>query len=318
MKHNKKTCVQKNICIHTSMYKDGQVIEENTEAVGLLRFLYMTRLGLVARFFFRRKLLSKILSCYQDSSLSKVKIKKFVKKHAIVLSDFIIPDKGFTSFNDFFVRKLKPGVRAIDQDPSVLVSPADGKILVIPEITQDTKFFVKSKRFCLETFLQNKLLAKKYERGTLLLFRLAPYDYHRYHVPCDALLGQVKKITGVLESVNPLVYKSGRLNPLLENERHYVCLQTKNFGTITMVSVGAMCVGRIVHTYTPEREHKKGDEMGYFAFGGSTLVLLFEPSFINIEQKFIEHSKENIETVVKMGERIAHTSVGHTRMGHTT
>ena len=82
-------------------------------------------------------------------------------------------------------------------------------------------------------------------------------------------------------------------------------LQTEAFGLVTIVSVGALMVGKIVSTYTPDKAYKKGDEMGYFSFGGSSLVLLFERDMLHIEQEFEAHSKENYETAVVMGQRVA-------------
>ena len=125
------------------------------------------------------------------------------------------------------------------------------------------KFFVKSRPFNLADFLRDDALAKKYEHGTLLLFRLAPYDYHWYHFPCDGVPSEPILLHGELESVNPMVYKAGQM-PLEDNERQIVLLQTEHVGTVAMVTVGARMVGRITQKYIPNQPYKKGDEMGYF------------------------------------------------------
>jgi len=178
----------------------------------------------------------------------------------------------------------------------VLVSPADSKLFVIPQVTDATRFFVKSKKFCLKTFLGDEYVAREYEHGTLLLFRLAPYDYHRFHFPCDGVPSKHKIIEGALESVHPIVYESGSL-PLQTNERHVIILKTKRFGAVAMVTVGAQLVGRITHSYTPGKAYCKGDEAGYFSFGGSSIVLLFKKDVLGIsyeemEKKILEAFKE--------------------------
>ena len=219
------------------------------------------------------------------------------------MNDFVTPPGGFSSFNDFFIRALRPGARIIDRGEDVLVSPADSKLLVIPRITKETRFFVKSKPFCLKRFLDDESLAKQYEQGTLLLFRLAPYDYHRYHVPCDGVPSKHRVIPGALESVHPIMYKTGSL-PLQTNERHLTLLETKKFGSVAVVAVGAQLVGSISHVYIPGEACRKGDESGYFSFGGSSLVLLFKRDSIVVDREFLEHSQENFETAVRVGQRI--------------
>lgn len=288
----------------TVMFDNGKIVTEKTEAKGWLHFLYNNTIGRFVRYIARTQLVSKLTSIYKDSFLSKYKISKFINRYNIDIDECVIPKGGYRSFNDFFIRKLKPGARRIEPSPDALVSPADSKLMVFPELTDNIRFFVKSQKFNLDRFLKDKILAQKYKHGTMLVFRLAPYDYHRYHFPCDCTPLKARNIMGYFDSVNPFVYKVG-YQPLLENERHVTILKTNGFGDIAMVSVGAMLVGRIIETYFPEAKYAKGDEMGYFAFGGSTLVLLFQKGEIRINDRFIQHSKENIETVVKMGEAVA-------------
>ena len=152
-------------------------------------------------------------------------------------------------------------------------------------------------------FFNDEILAKKYEGGTLLIFRLAPYDYHRFYFPFDCIPGLIVKIKGKYDSVNPIVFKSG-YQPITENKRHLIILKTKNFGEVAMVPVGAICVGKIIETFTENQDYDKGDEAGYFSFGGSTVVLAFEKGKVSIDPKFVEHSKAGYETQVLFGERI--------------
>jgi phosphatidylserine decarboxylase len=110
-------------------------------------------------------------------------------------------------------------------------------------------------------------------------------------------------IPGIFDSVNPLVYNAG-YQPLLSNERHIIKLHTEKFDTVLMIPVGAMLVGKIVETYVPQKCVVKGDEAGYFAFGGSTIVLLFKQKIIMPDALFLENSLRGCETVVKMGQAV--------------
>jgi len=281
----------------------GKLAKENVEGEFFLRFLYSSFWGKILRFIFRRKYVAQIYAAYQKSSFSKNKIKPFVKKHNIDLSQAEKKLEQFFSFNDFFIRKLKFGARQIDGNPNIIVAPADSKLFIIPDISDEVSFFVKNTKFNLKKFLGNEQLAQECENGTLMLFRLAPYDYHRFHFPVDCVPLKAKNINGVYESVNPLVYKSG-VQPLTENERKIVLLKTEKFSDVVLVAVGAMLVGKIKLNFDPKRNYKKGQEMGYFEFGGSTIALLFKNGMIKPKQKFLGHSLQDFETAVKMGQAV--------------
>ncbi|KKP24288.1 MAG: Phosphatidylserine decarboxylase proenzyme [candidate division TM6 bacterium GW2011_GWF2_28_16] len=280
---------------------ENKLVCEKIEAEGFLNFLYFNKLGNLMRPIFIINFISKLMGAYQDSFISKYKIKSFIKKYNINTSEFLKNISEFSSFNDFFVRELSSGARLIDQNKNNIISPADSKFFIIPDISQDVAFFVKNKKFNLEKFLNDKVLAQKYQNGSLLIFRLAPPDYHRYHFSCDSIPEAPVKINGILESVNSLVYKSG-VQPLTENERVLIKLNTQNFGDILFIPVGAMFVGKIINTFIPEKQYIKGQEMGYFKFGGSTIVMLFEKDKIKIQNKFLENSQNGFETQVKMGQ----------------
>lgn len=292
---------QKNNSIkHISYYQDNKLVIETNPSFGMLRFLYTHPIGKILKNFMTRRGICQLAGSYYNSKRSINKIAPFIKTYNIVMDDFQQPTGGYQSFNDFFTRALKPGTRHIDHDTNVITSPADAKVYVIPNISSDTLFFVKHKPFNLEKFLGDKKLADQYKDGTLIIFRLAPYDYHRFHFPADAIPSAPHVIRGAFQSVNPIVLKTG-VQPLTENERQVVLLKTDNFDTIAMVAVGAMMVGKIVHTFTPNVAYKKGDQAGYFAFGGSTVVLLFKHGVIKPLPLFVQHSLEGFETAVKMG-----------------
>lgn len=221
---------------------------------------------------------------------------------------------GFSSFNDFFIKKLKPEARPIaaPEDQKVVISPADAKLTVIPNVRARgdgaTFFNVKDEKFTLEKFLNDRDLARDYDGGTLMIFRLSPYNYHRFHFPIDAVINLSASISGGYESVDPITYKTG-INPLMTNKRRWVLLESNHKTSMLMVIVGAFNVGSIQTTYTPGQFYHKGAELGYFQYGGSTIVLLFKRGAIDIEQEpiqtFIGHSAQGYETAIKMGEKVA-------------
>ncbi|MFA5075000.1 MAG: archaetidylserine decarboxylase [Candidatus Babeliales bacterium] len=282
---------------------DDKIVCEKIEAENFLKFIYKNFFGNLLRFFINKKFFSRVCAVYQNSAYSKRKIKNFINKHNIDMSQFQEPEGGYKSFNDFFIRKLKDNARNIDYNFNTIVSPADSKLFVIPDISKNTEFFVKNKKFNLAKFFEDKNLAQEYQNGILLIFRLAPYDYHRFHFPVDCVPSEAKNIHGLYDSVNPIVYRAG-IQPLESNERILSFLKTDKFTDIIFVSVGAMLVGKIVLTYTPNLSYKKGTEMGYFEFGGSTIVLAFKKDTIKVKDKFLKNSAFLLETEVLMGQAI--------------
>ncbi|MCK4650750.1 phosphatidylserine decarboxylase [Candidatus Babeliales bacterium] len=282
---------------------EGRLVCETVESFGGMCFLYTNFFGKLVRYFLNKRFASKLYALYLNSSFSKNKILSFIKKYNIDSSEFEENVSDFKSFNDFFIRKLKSGVRIIDTNPNIVVSPADSKLFVIENISKDVEFFVKNEKFDLVKFLKNEELAKEYEGGLMMMFRLAPYDYHRFHFPFDCVVGKPKIISGIFESVHPTVYKSG-VQPLLENERHVTLLKSDKFSNVVLVSIGAMFVGKIIETHQFDKSYKKGDEIGYFEFGGSTIVLLFKFGVVKPKEIFIKNSLNGFETQVKFGQTI--------------
>jgi len=235
-----------------------------------------------------------------DKSSSAEKVEPFVKKYGIDMS--IVQKKHFDSFNDFFTRKLKPDARPVNADSLVVVSPADGKIFVFENIGKKD-FYVKGYSFNIYEFLQDSLLASNYTDGVMAIIRLAPPDYHRYHFPVDGKIVKKKKIEGDYYSVSPLALRK-IAEIFCMNKREYTVIDTKEFGDVVMCEVGATMVGSIIDTYTSDSV-KRGEEKGYFKFGGSTVVLLFEKGEVVVDDDLVKNSSKNLETSVEMGERIA-------------
>ncbi len=282
--------------------KTGELITETPPGEGFLKFLYYNPIGeLALNLLVKRKALSALYGRLMNRKSSTKNIASFVKSLNIDMTEARKSIAEFTSFNDFFYRKLKPEARPIETD---LVSPADAKLLAFERVTEVSEFFVKGQKFTLKDFLQDGELAKKYENSALLIFRLAPNDYHRFHFPYSGLVSKTKEIKGRYFSVSPYALHQNFTRVFVENKREYLTLQTKNKGEILLSPVGATMVGTIIETYTPNTNIKKGDEMGYFAFGGSTVVMLVDNQHFTIDADILENTKKGIEMAVKMGERI--------------
>ena len=279
----------------------GKKITEQVPGGGFLRFLYNNPLGKLTLWAgFKRKFVSAMMGGLMNSRISHRYIAKFLRKYDMHLGEYHVPVEGFRTFNDFFYRKVRAEARPIGAD---LVSPADGKVVAFATTSENTKFFVKGWEFTCAEFLADAGLAKKFEGGAMVIVRLAPVDYHRFHFPAAGKAGPVKLVDGAYYSVSPIALKNS-LEIFCQNKREYMVLESPEFGDILICDVGATMVGTIIQTYQANSEVKKGDEKGYFAFGGSTVVLLFEPGKVELDADLLENSAKGIEMQVKMGATI--------------
>lgn len=280
----------------------GEQKEELVPGGGFLKFLYGSSMGkLPLNTLVKRKVFSVMGGRYMDSAASAKKIAPFIEKHGMDMSDYIVPQEGFQCFNHFFYRKIDPAKRPIGDD---VVSPADGKVLVFETIDASKRFFIKGNEFSLRSFLNDDELAKKYEGGAMCIVRLAPVDYHRFHFPADGVAGKMVRIKGDYYSVSPLALRKS-LRIFCENKREYCIQQTEQYGDILICDVGATLTGSIIQTYTEDTHQPKGGDKGYFAFGGSTTVLLFEKGKVTFAQDLLDNTHAGYETTIKMGENIA-------------
>ncbi|MFZ0566038.1 MAG: phosphatidylserine decarboxylase [Chlamydiales bacterium] len=282
----------------------GKKEEEKIFYESTLRFLYNSRIG---QFFAiaaaKVPLFSYLYGWWQQRSFSKRKIASFVERYEVNPSEFEKSLDQFTSFNDFFSRRLKAEARPIKGGENSAIIPADGRYLFYQQIDQCDGFIIKGKKFSVESLLNDAALAKRYEKGSLVIARLCPADYHRFHFPCDCTPEPAKLIKGSLYSVNPISIKQ-KIDRLTENKRMLAELKTAHFGTLLYIEVGATCVGSIHQTYSPYHPYRKGDEKGYFSFGGSTLILLFEPNRIRFDEKLTHYSAEHVETRCLLGQTL--------------
>jgi phosphatidylserine decarboxylase len=129
-------------------------------------------------------------------------------------------------------------------------------------------------------------------------------DYHRFHFPFGGVPGKARAVNGPLYSVSPIALRK-RPSILWENKREITLLRTPTIGDVLLLEVGATCVGSIVQTYTPDAAVTKGDEKGYFRFGGSCFITIFEPGRVRFADDLVEHSAAGREVYAKMGELAA-------------
>jgi phosphatidylserine decarboxylase len=282
----------------------GQLKTEKVAGEKWLAWLYNNPVGEATLWTLaKRKLASSTYGKMMDRTSSAKRIHPFIENFDIDMSG--VQEQEFKNFNDFFTRKLKENARPVDTCFNSVVSPADGTILAYSDIS-NSDFIVKGYRFDVSSFLDDPFLAQKYRDGALLIFRLAPVDYHRFHFPVSGYLTANKKIEGDYYSVNPFALRK-KAEIFCLNKREYTILSNPLFGDVIMAEVGATMVGSIVQTYKGTSV-KKGEEKGYFKFGGSTIVLLFEKGKICIDKDLLVNTAKGYETAVKMGERIGDAS----------
>lgn len=265
-----------------------------------IRFFYESPIGTsMGRLFARAPWLSALVGYLQRRPASSKKIAPFVARYGIDLSEADKSLEQFTSFDDFFTRTLKPAARPLSSHP--LIAPADGRYLVYPNVQTADGFCVKGEKFSLAQFLGSTALANTYATGSLVLIRLCPTDYHRFHFPCDCTPTLPRLINGLLHSVNPIAIRKN-IHLLASNKRMITSLNSA-FGNILFCEIGATNIGSIHQTYTPSVAVKKGAEKGFFSFGASALLLLFEPGRITFCDDLI--STHHIEVRCLMGQPLA-------------
>ncbi|MEC8655754.1 MAG: archaetidylserine decarboxylase [Verrucomicrobiota bacterium] len=234
---------------------------------------------------------------------SKARIRPFIRKYKLDEEEFDSDPEGFRSFNEFFSRKLKPDARPIEQENAVAVFPADGRHLGVQDLSANLGFYVKGQKFDLPKLFQSDELAGRFRKGSLIISRLCPVDYHRFHAPVSGKISEARLINGSLFSVNPIALRK-RLSVFWENKRYLCMIDSDYHGKIAQFIVGATCVGSATFTFSQNQRVKKGEELGYFSFGGSSVLTLFEKDRLRISEDVQQHSQANIETYAKMGEEM--------------
>lgn len=278
--------------------RTGEVRAIPEVGAGAIRFTYGTVLGrLLAKGILCRKFVSNGYAAWQKSRLSRNKVKRFIAQYHIDVSDCTAAK--FSCFNDFFTRRRKNYVNLTAENE--LPAIADSKLLAL-SIGEDAVFSIKGVPYTTAQLLENEALAREFAGGTCLIFRLAPEDYHRYVYPDCGTQDATVHIPGVLHTVNPI---AADMAVYRRNTRAYTVLHTAHFGAMVQMEVGALLVGKIInHTEQPAAIEKLG-EKGYFAYGGSTVILLAKRGAITVDADIQEQSARGVETLVRLGERVA-------------
>ena len=270
-----------------------------------LRWVYGSPLGrLSLHLLIKRAFFSRLMGWLRDtrSSGSPEKLRAFVEEYGIKMDDFERPADQYTSFNDFFYRKLAPGARPLCAEGLVAL-PADGRHSGWQDAAEMDGVFIKNQRFDLPALLGSAELAEKYAHGSVVLSRLCPVDYHRFHFPVAGVPEAPVRIPGPLASVSPYCLRRN-LAWLWTNKRELTVLHTETLGDVLCLAVGATGVGAIYQTYEPGKPVCKGDEHGYFGFGGSTVMTFFEPGRIKLAEDIAANSQNCTETFARMGDTL--------------
>ena len=279
--------------------------ELETEVIygeAFLRWAYENPLGrATTELLVKRGLFSHFYGWRMNQPASREKIAPFIEQYKISVEEMADAPESFPHFNAFFSRKLKPAARPIAADENAIVFPADGRHFAITDVSKSDGIFVKGIAFNLGRLVKDASVGRKYAQGSMLISRLCPVDYHRFHFPWGGLPQAPFLVNGPLYSVNPIAL---RRHPSLfwENKRYITSLQTDDLGEILFLEVGATCVGTVKHTNRPGQTVQKGDEKGYFLFGGSCVITLFEPGRIRFSDDLVEQSAQRREVYARMGD----------------
>lgn len=279
----------------------GRVEREQVLGEGYLRFIYGNPVGRLAlHALVKRAFFSRWVGGLQNRAASVKAIEPFIREYGIDMADFEEPEGGFKSFNEFFYRKLADGARPVCAGAAVAF-PADGRHSGWSEASQIEGVFVKGQQFDLPALLGSAELAERYAHGSVVLSRLCPTDYHRFHFVAAGVPTAPQKIRGVLASVSPYCLRR-KIGWLWANKRERNLLETKETGTVLTLVIGATCVGSIFQTYAPGEPVEKGAEQGYFAFGGSTVMTFFEPGRVQLAADLLENTAHQVETYAHQGD----------------
>ncbi|MBE7071107.1 MAG: phosphatidylserine decarboxylase [Ruminococcaceae bacterium] len=276
--------------------QDNSFIEDRQYGGKSLEKLYNTWYGRVLSKFILLPVFSTMATAKDRKRASVKKIAPFIEEYKINMDDF--EEREYGSFSDFFTHSIRPGKRPVDPDPSVIVSPADSKVLCY-DIGDDLKFTVKGSVYTPDEIVGNNPELRHFAGGKALVFRLSMDDYHHYCHIDSGKIADSYEIKGKLHTVSSI---SSKYKIYKENHRIVNILETDHFGRVVYIEVGALLVGRIKNN--GRTVFGKGQEKGYFEQGGSTIVLFFENGRIKVDADILEMSGNGIETKVKMGERI--------------
>jgi len=281
----------------------------------MVKFAYGNPIGRLLGPVIASKMLSQLYGKSQDSLKSAQKVAPFIKNFNIPIDQY---QKGsfkenpietsYQSFNEFFIRAFHEGQRTFTKNDHEMGAFAEARYFGHESMSDDFNIPVKGSMLRAVDLIGDRELAKNFIGGPLMIARLCPVDYHRYHYPDHGKTLKAFGVSGDLHSVNPLALKY-RQDIFIKNERRVSILETEHFGKLAYIEVGATCVGKIVQSFDESKPFKKGDEKGYFLFGGSTVVLCGEKGKWAPSKDILKNTKAGIETYIQLGDVVAQTSV---------
>ncbi|AOS44783.1 Phosphatidylserine decarboxylase proenzyme [Lacunisphaera limnophila] len=269
-----------------------------------LRWTYGTTLGRFAlNALVKRAVASRYYGWRMSLRDSANRILPFIVDYDLNVDEFAKKPLTFKTFNEFFYRALKPGARPVAEGERVAVLPADGRHLAFQNVDAAAGFYAKGQQFDLKAFLGDEALAAKFSGGAMLISRLCPVDYHRFHFPVAGMPSEPRLINGWLYSVSPIALRQN-LAYLWQNKRMVTLVESPEFGTVAVCEIGATMVGSIFQSFVLGRAVTKGEEKGLFKFGGSCVVTLFPPGKIRLDADLVQQSAAGLEVYARMGERL--------------
>lgn len=290
----------------------GKIEREIVYGDKFIEWLYKAESGKALSTIICKAPLSQMYGALQDSKLSQRKVAPFVKNFHINMDDFLPHDgrsdhSPYANFNQFFIRRFKPGKRPFVHEPTDLAAFAEARYYGYETVHDEESVPVKGLHLKPHALLDNKKWENIFHDGPMLLARLCPVDYHRFHFPDEGTILDDYRIKGSFHSVNPLALKA-KEDILITNERHVSILETTNFGKLAYIEVGAICVGKIVQSQplTVGRKFHRGEEKGYFLFGGSTVIVIGEKGKWKPSQDIVDNTKNHLETYIHLGMTVAH------------
>lgn len=284
----------------------GVVQEEQVYGGFWVKLLYGTWLGRLFSALIALPFFSRFYGWLQDRPASSKKVLPFIEDFEIDMDDFLIedgrsPEDPFSTFNQFFTRRLSEGARPFAEGAD-FPAPCDARYFAYSELNDEVTIPVKGSKFKASALLKNEEWQGHFENGPGFIARLCPVDYHRFHFPDEGEVLATWRVPGALHSVNPWAL-AFRDDIFMVNEREVTILQTKNFGKLAYIEVGATCVGKIQQNYSGTT-FARGDEKGMFLFGGSTVIVIGEKGKWNIDPAILDNTAEGVETYLKMGRKL--------------
>lgn len=270
----------------------GKKVSNITNQDKLLSFLYTNIFGRMLLKPLIQPQISKLAGRYLSSAHSKWLISKFIERNEINMD--IYEECDYSSFNDFFTRKIKPDCRPVPEDLDVLISPCDCLATVYP-IQENTTFSIKNTEYTLRSLLRSPRLAKRFRGGYAYVLRLTVEDYHRYLYSVSGKQSKNYHIDGTFHTVNPIA--NDYLPIYKENTREYTVIRSKEFGDVLQMEVGALLVGKISN-HKQSTVVTRGEEKGFFEYGGSTIVVLTQKGRVTPRSDLLTNSKNGYETKV--------------------